>query len=211
MIKNVIAFNGSGNINGITNAILTKMLDGAKSKGAKTELVNLLELDFKGCRGCLACKKGKGLNTGNCYQKDDLSPYLEKIKSVGAIILGTPIYMESMSAAAHAFKERLLYPYHVYGPQMTCIPKKIKTGIVYVMGMPKEAYDSEGLMKTAEMEARLFSNDIGPCKLFHCYGIISKEIQNLPPLSVKQNALRKKVFLEKYGQKAFEFGQKLVE
>jgi multimeric flavodoxin WrbA len=57
-------------------------------------MVNLNELNIHGCQGCGACKK----ETGKCAYKDDLTPLLEEIKDVDAIVLGSPIYWFRVSA-----------------------------------------------------------------------------------------------------------------
>ena len=36
--------------------LLGHALEGAASKGAKTELVHLYDLDYKGCTSCFSCK-----------------------------------------------------------------------------------------------------------------------------------------------------------
>ena len=98
----VIGFNGSPRKNANTAALVAAVLKGAESKGAETRMVNLNELNMKGCQGCGACKK----NPGKCVQKDDLSPLLEDLKEVDAIVLGSPIYWFRVSAQLKALIDR---------------------------------------------------------------------------------------------------------
>jgi len=56
MTKKVIAINGSPRKNGNTATLLQNVLDGAKSQGAETEFVNLIDLKYQGCISCFACK-----------------------------------------------------------------------------------------------------------------------------------------------------------
>ena len=84
------------------------MLKGAESKGAETRLVNLNQLNMKGCQGCDACKK----DLGKCVQKDELSPLLQEMKEFDAIVLGSPIYWYHVSSQFKAFIDRL---YCFYG------------------------------------------------------------------------------------------------
>jgi multimeric flavodoxin WrbA len=90
----VIAFNGSPRKKANTVTLVEAVLKGAASKGAETRLVNLNELNIKGCQGCEACKK----EPGKCAYKDDLSPLLQEMKECDAIVLGTPIYWFRVSA-----------------------------------------------------------------------------------------------------------------
>ena len=69
----VIAVNGSPRKNWNTTTLLQKALDGAKSKGADTEIIHLYDLNFKGCTSCFACKRKNNLNIGHCAMKDDLT------------------------------------------------------------------------------------------------------------------------------------------
>ncbi len=98
----VIGFNGSPRKNANTQTLMETVLKGAASKGAETRLVNLNELNIKGCQGCGACKK----EVGKCAWKDDLAPLLEEIKSVDAIILGSPIYWFRVSAQLKILVDR---------------------------------------------------------------------------------------------------------
>lgn len=90
----VIGFNGSPRKGGNTQALVEAVLRGAANKGAETRLVNLRELNMKGCLGCDACKD----DLGTCVQKDDLSPLLQEMKECDAIVLGTPVYWFHVSA-----------------------------------------------------------------------------------------------------------------
>jgi multimeric flavodoxin WrbA len=84
----VIGFNASPRKNGNTVTLVEAVLKGAEAKGAEVRLVNLHELKMKGCIGCEACKK----DPGKCAQKDDVSPILQELKEVDAVVLGTPVY-----------------------------------------------------------------------------------------------------------------------
>lgn len=69
---NVIAVNGSPRKNWNTHILLGKALEGAKDAGAQTELVNLYDLEYKGCISCLACKLKNGKSLGRCALNDGL-------------------------------------------------------------------------------------------------------------------------------------------
>ena len=68
----LIAFNGSPRKKWNTATLLEHALKGAKSEGAKTELIHLYDLDYKGCTSCFACKRIGGRVYGHCAIKDDL-------------------------------------------------------------------------------------------------------------------------------------------
>ena len=56
----IIAINGSPRKNFNTAKIIASVCEGAKSKGAETEIINLYDLDkYTGCISCFGCKLGK--------------------------------------------------------------------------------------------------------------------------------------------------------
>jgi len=138
----VLAINGSPRKNWNTATLLRHALEGAASEGAETELVHLYDLEFKGCTSCFACKLKGGKSYGKCAVRDGLTPILEKIEDVDALILGSPIYFGNVTGEMRCFMERLLFPYLTYTrPPSTIFPKKIPTAFVYTMNV------SEQLMK----------------------------------------------------------------
>lgn len=52
----IMAINGSPRKNWNTAKILQSAMKGAEAAGAETELVNLYDLSFCGCKSCFACK-----------------------------------------------------------------------------------------------------------------------------------------------------------
>jgi multimeric flavodoxin WrbA len=142
----VIAINGSPRKNWNTHMLLEKCLEGAKDAGAETELINLYDIDFKGCRSCFACKL-KGVSLEKCAIKDDLEPILQKVCECDALVLGSPIYFGSMTGEMHSFLERLLFPYSSYELKPSTFGKKIKTAFIYTMNVPSFALPLVGYRK----------------------------------------------------------------
>lgn len=137
----VIAINGSPRKNKNTATLLNKALEGAASCGAETELVNLYDQNYKGCVSCFACKLKDGKSYGKCALKDDLAPILEKISNANAIILGSPIYLHSITSGMRAFLERLIFQYLVYDTNHSSLfQRKIPVGFIYTMNVTKEQF-----------------------------------------------------------------------
>lgn len=135
----VLAINGSPRKKWNTATLLQNTLDGAASKGAETELVHLYDLDFKGCTSCFACKLKGGKSYGRCALQDGLTPILEKIPDVDALILGSPIYFGTVTGEMRCFMERLFFPYLAYtSPPSSLFPKKIPTAFIYTMNISEE-------------------------------------------------------------------------
>ncbi|MFH1350538.1 MAG: flavodoxin family protein, partial [Pseudomonadota bacterium] len=110
----VMAFNGSPRKEWNTATLLENALEGAASKGAETELIHLYDLNFKGCVSCFSCKTRGGKSYGRCAVKDDLTPIFDKIGEADGIILGSPIYLGTVTGEMRSFMERLVFPYYTY-------------------------------------------------------------------------------------------------
>lgn len=134
----VIAVNGSPRNNGNTAVLLQNALRGAEANGAQTELINLYQLDFKGCISCFSCKRKGSQCKGLCAVKDDLTGVLERILSGDSILLGSPIYLGNVTGEMRSFWERLIFPSLTYNEgQRTIFQGRIASGFIYTMNAPE--------------------------------------------------------------------------
>lgn len=158
----IIAINGSPRKNKNTAILLKKALEGAESHGAKTELVHLYDLDYKGCISCFACKLKNGKSYGECALKDGLTPILEKVVDADAIILGSPIYFGSMTGAMHSFLERLLFPYLTYTEgYKSLFQRKLLIGCFYTMNVTSEQMSAMGYVEKLKFTESSLNNIFG--------------------------------------------------
>ena len=134
-----IVVNASPRKNWNTAELLKEAKKGAESVGAETEYVDLYDLNFTGCRSCLACKR-KGAQPCKCYWKDELSPVLESIFHADALLIGSPIYLGTTTSHFHAITERLDFASLSYNDYACLVEKPISVGIFLTMNMPKEYY-----------------------------------------------------------------------
>ena len=103
-----IAINGSPRKGWNTDLLLQQALKGATDAGAQTELIELSDLTFSGCRSCFACKAA-GAETGRCMWKDDLQPVFDKMLSADVVFMGSPIYLGNVSGMMYCLMERLIF------------------------------------------------------------------------------------------------------
>ena len=159
---NVIGINGSPRKNWNTDILLNKALDGAASQGAETELIHLYDLNYKGCISCFACKLKDGKSYGKCAFKDGLTPVLEKIENADAIILGSPIYFHSVTAAMRALIERLGFQYLQYDADYTsCFQRKIPVGFVYTMNANEKQVEQAGYKQMLQLTEMAMARAFG--------------------------------------------------
>jgi multimeric flavodoxin WrbA len=91
---------------GTTEWMVQRVLEGARSAGAETEVVLLRKLDIQLCRGCLTCEVGRDQKPGVCVIKDDMAPLLGRMLAADAFVFGTPVYFYMLSALLKNFMDR---------------------------------------------------------------------------------------------------------
>ncbi|AWK52175.1 flavodoxin [Clostridium beijerinckii] len=148
----IVAINGSPRKNGNTATLCKEFLRGSESAGnnIETEIINLYDLKYTGCKSCFGCKRIKVDTYGKCVIKDDLQTILDKVANADGIVLGSPLYFGEMTSQLKAFLERLLFPFHTYEEGYRSIaPKKMPISMIYTMNVTEEQ------MKTYEYDGNL--------------------------------------------------------
>jgi multimeric flavodoxin WrbA len=88
--------------NSNTRRLVELVLQGAKSAGAETELVDLSEIKITYCIACGVCHVN-----GDCTRDDEFDPLREKMLSSEGIVLGSPDYFESVTSQLKTVIDRL--------------------------------------------------------------------------------------------------------
>jgi multimeric flavodoxin WrbA len=211
----VIAINGSPRKTWNTATLLEHAIKGAESAGAKTEIVHLYDLDYKGCTSCFACKLNGGPSYGKCAMKDGLTLVLERIRNADALILGSPVYLGTATGEMRSFLERLVFPYLVYDREHSSIfPKKIPTAFIYTLGADEGRAKEMGfdvpIRLTEMLLGRMFGNSetlqVADTLQFDDY---SKYVSSAFDPAAK--AQRRREVFPQDCQRAFELGVRLAK
>ena len=166
----VIAFNGSPRKHWNTAMLLEKALEGANSQGAKTKLIHLYDLNYKGCISCFACKTKGGKSYGKCIVTDDLKPIFKKIESADALIFGSPIYLGNVTGEMRSFLERLVFQYLTYtDPPGSLFNRQIITGFIYTMGVTEEAMNQLGYSQFMTLISMFLTRTFGSSESLCCF------------------------------------------
>ena len=135
----IIAVNGSPRKNGNTAVLLQNALRGAEANNAGTRMINLYDLDFKGCISCFVCKKKGNRCNGLCAVRDDLTEVLKDILACDVLIIGSPIYFGNVTGEIRSFLERLLFPNLSYNEgERSVFPGKLASAFIYTMNVPED-------------------------------------------------------------------------
>lgn len=144
-----------GNIDRMVKAILQK-------SGHEVEFVKLTDLNFSGCKGCVQlCAKPQV-----CKLADDAQPFYQKVKDADAVVIGTPVYFDTITSTVWAFIERF------FGYRHVDIPIANKPFILVVGGALQLDSATEQLQKMLAMfdvnilDTVRFQSKVPPC--FKC-------------------------------------------
>jgi len=90
-----------------TLRLVRAVLDGAGSARADVDLVDLCKLRIDYCIGCLVC-----CERGECVKNDDFAELFEKMLSSDGIVLGSPNYIDSVTAQTKTLLDRMTDAIH---------------------------------------------------------------------------------------------------
>ena len=150
-MKKIMIIDGGPRKNMNTAAMVQAFAEGAREGGAEVKVVRLYDIDYKGCRSCMACQL-KDKRVPSCRFKDGLTDILAECAEADGLVLASPIYYGEVTAMARAFWERLTFPWLSYKDGSFDAPKKMPVTFIYTMnGMPNNAEDvSKNTMRNVE-------------------------------------------------------------
>jgi len=92
---------GSPNKNGNVDLLVSQVLKGASNQGAKTLKIYLNDLNVKPCQSC-----GIDPYPKYCLFDDDMKLIYDALESCGLIVLGSPVYFDTVSAQVKLMIDR---------------------------------------------------------------------------------------------------------
>jgi len=209
----IVAINGSPRKSWNTATLIKHALDGAKSQGAKAELVHIYNLDFKGCTSCFSCKQKDGKSYGRCGMFDGLTPILDAISGADGLILGSPIYFGCVTGEMRSFMERLLFPNLAYTrPLQSLFGRTIPVAFIYTMNVSEEQMRERyaGMIAANENSLKMM---FGKAESLCCFETLQFEDYDLVVSSLfdpeKRRERHRTVFLEDC-RRAYEMGVRMV-
>ena len=211
----IIAMNGSPRKNSNTAILLQHAMEGASFQRAETELINLYDLDYKGCTSCFACKLKGGKSYGKCAYKDELSPVLEKVLSADALLLGSPIYFHAVTGEMRSFLERLMFPILTYTEGYKgLLEKKIPVGFIYTMNVTKEYMIEANYIQVLRFAENSLESLFGSCEPLLVNDTLQFKDYSKYVVTVFDENKKKKVKEEQFPidcENAFQLGSRLIQ
>jgi len=90
-----------------TRKLVRSVLDGAAEMGAETELIDIADRTITFCSGCLTC-----YTTGSCIFDDDAQEIFALMQEADGIVLGSPVYLLSITGQLKQLLDRLTDAIH---------------------------------------------------------------------------------------------------
>lgn len=105
-MKRILIINGSPVENGHVAQMLQVITDAVRSYGAEVECVNVHDMAFSHCKGCMACRR-----LGRCvpFADDDASALARRLDHYDGIVIGTPTYWANMDGRLKSLFDRMVY------------------------------------------------------------------------------------------------------
>ena len=101
----VLLINGSPNEKGCTFTALSEVEKTLNKHKIETELLYLGKKPMQSCTACYGC-----MQTGRCVFKDVVTDIQDKIDTIDAIVIGSPVYYGSATGQLKSFLDRLFFP-----------------------------------------------------------------------------------------------------
>lgn len=99
-----LLINGSPHEHGCTYTALNEVEGVLKKRGIETEMLWIGNKPIAGCIACMSCQK-----TGRCIQKDKVNEIAERIDTIDAFVIGSPVYYAGPAGQLTAFLDRLFF------------------------------------------------------------------------------------------------------
>lgn len=206
----VVAINGSPRKKWNTAQMLESALKGCQDAGAETKLYHLIDLTFKGCTSCFACKRLGGPSYGKCAMRDDLTQVINDVWDADALIVGSPVYFGDVTADLRAFFERIWFSVLMYNKEhMVRAPKKMPVKIIFTTNAPEFAFHKA----LNESVIGAMSHFVGPAELIEANATLQFDDYSKYDASMIDEAERKKRHEEVFPQdlkKAYDMGKRAV-
>lgn len=106
----VVAFNGSPRKEGNTYTAIKLVAEKLIAAGIETEII---QVGNKVIRGCLACGQCLKMKNERCVINDEVNGWIQIMKEVDGIIIGSPTYSSAIAGTMKCFLDRAFYVTHV--------------------------------------------------------------------------------------------------
>ncbi|NJD51452.1 MAG: flavodoxin family protein [Candidatus Methanoperedens sp.] len=152
----ILGIVGSPRKGSSTDLLTDMVLQGAVSKGAAVEKINIADLNLAFCTGCMECRQNGVCKITNEDSDDDLAMIINKIAEADGIVLASPVYIRHVPGQFKNLFDRLFSQFIITPgknpPEIKCrIPGKRNSVVIAACGNPdiKMAMETLEFLKNA--------------------------------------------------------------
>jgi len=109
-MKKILVLSASPIRDGNTTTLVNWFAEGAKSRGARVDIVATAFLKYK-TTGCTSCRRCQTIKEYACGVKDEASLVLAKMAEADVIVMATPLYFFGASAQLKLIMDRMFSLY----------------------------------------------------------------------------------------------------
>lgn len=109
MSKKILIISGSPRHGGNSDLLCDQFMKGALEAGHRVEKFVVADHNIGYCSACYYCQS----HNGHCCKTDDMAILMPKILDADVLVLGSPVYMYSVSAQMKAVFDRAVARYEV--------------------------------------------------------------------------------------------------
>lgn len=135
----ILGISGSPVVGSSTELLIKEVLKGGKAAGAKTKYICLNELEIMPCQAC-----GQSPDEDYCFFTDGMDEIYKAFDWCDVIVVGSPIYFDSVSAQTKLFIDRTNCFRH-FKPDIPelIIPRieKRRKGSIILVGGEREKFE----------------------------------------------------------------------
>ena len=158
VILKVLALLGSPRINRNTDILLEESIRGIKECTCEINKYELVKLKINHCVGCYKCGE-----IGHCIYNDDMNKLFREFDTADIVILGTPLYFNSVSSITKAMIDRchaLWASKYIYKKPLIDRYKKRKGVFICTSGAKQEDDGFIGALVVADLFFRSINTEL---------------------------------------------------
>ena len=123
----ILSILGSPRLTGLTARLLEAAEQAARERGCTVERINVANLSFRPCTGCMKCRKA-----GRCVlPDDDASRIAGLLRESDGVMIGTPSYWGGIPGEMKMLFDRMVYAMVDTSSEREMIPRPLHKGKPY--------------------------------------------------------------------------------
>jgi len=186
MKKQILIINGATRVEGNTDILLGRFVQGVASAEGISKVVDLRGKKIGGCIGCYQC-----LREFTCSLADDMTEIRTEIEASDLLVFASPVYWCGVPGLMKTFIDRFFFYYH---PQNNVLLSGKKATVLAPLNQKNVAHETALLVEFFE-------------RFFSCLGIKIIGMHFFSGIMDKAAVLQKTEYLEE----AFQVGKGLAQ